>query len=83
MKDLTMLGRMQKATKRHQEVILMVTGMKNGEDVDFNKLTDLLLDMHNDEINLIIEVHELDSNFLFKPDDGEEIEVPEFARGRA
>lgn len=63
------------ADEKYQKIVDYIHQLKNGSEIEYDKILKLLTSIHEDEIYLIVSLYELE-RMNFKP----ELSVPDFMK---
>jgi hypothetical protein len=77
MKNMTFSERVNMVTTKTLELMSLVCDMRRGNEIDFNRIRELIRDIHEDELTLIGIIDEYD---LEKRHDIYTIEIPSFMK---
>lgn len=78
MKNMTFDERVDTATNKALELMHLVSSLRRGRDVDFDRIRDLIVGIHNDELDLIGIIDDYDLQKSYKTQYS--LEIPSFMR---
>ena len=78
MKNMTFDERVDTATDKALELMHLVSNLRRGKEVNFDRIRDLIVKIHSDELDLIgiIDDYELEKSYKSKYS----LEIPSFMR---
>lgn len=78
MKNMTFDERVDSATNKALELMHLVSNLRRGKEVNFDRIRDLIVKIHSDELDLIgiIDDYELEKSYNSKYS----LELPSFMR---
>ena len=78
MKNMTFDERVETATNKALELIHLVSNLRRGKEVDFDRIRDLIVKIHSDELDLIGIIDDYDLQKSYKTQYS--LELPSFMR---